>query len=157
MSLPRPYSHPRLSSLSSVAALLWARCCWYHRGNWHSIRRDESILFSAKNKLLMGAYFARSSIHATYLLSSSIPPLSHFLFLSPSLITFLRIYLEFKIKFMHFLVTSSITAYATNVLSFSRCVVNYTSQAILTIFSQLIVNYMSRIILIIYFIDFINS
>lgn len=53
----------------SAAARLWARRCWYHRGNRHSIRRDESILFPAKNKLLVEAYLARSSFRAVYLLS----------------------------------------------------------------------------------------
>lgn len=99
---PLPFMSPHgliltlVSATPSAAVRLWARRCWYYRiaGNRHSIRRDESILFSAKNKLLVGAYLARSSFRAAYLLSPFISlPLgvtrpSHPSLLS--LITFLR-------------------------------------------------------------------
>lgn len=49
-----PFSFP------PAASQLWARRR-YHRGNRHSIRRDESILFPAKNKLLVGASRERAA------------------------------------------------------------------------------------------------
>lgn len=48
------------STLTLAASRLWARRR-YHRGNRHSIRRDESILFPAKNKLLVGASRERAT------------------------------------------------------------------------------------------------
>lgn len=92
---------------------LWARRCWYHRGNQHSIRRDESILFQAKNKLLVGVYLARSSFRAAYLLSSTVSLLpSRHPFPPLSLITFLRGLPEtWNPTYVHFLVTFSVMAF----------------------------------------------